>query len=128
MAKVLTLEERRDFSRIALHRPAALDVSGARCGCELLDISLRGALLRVPPRFRAEKGQACTVLVRLDEGVAHICMRGTVAHRGEDTVGIRSRELDLDSVAHLRRLLEVNLASEALLHRELTALVASCGR
>ncbi len=124
MACAFTREERRDFSRIALHRPATLDVQGTKTACELLDVSLRGVLLRVPPAFGAAVGQGCSVTVRLDRGFSLIRMTGTIAHRGDETVGLRCREIDLDSVAHLRRLVEVNLGDDRLLRREWTALVS----
>lgn len=123
MATVVTKEERRDFSRISLHRPATIEVGGVKTPCALLDISLRGALVRIPPVLAASEGQPCTLVIRLDHGIETIRMRGVVAHRKEDTVGVRSNEVDLDGIAHLRRLLEVNLGEEALLHRELAALV-----
>jgi len=126
VARVLTQTERRDFSRIALRRPATLEVSGATAACELLDISLRGALIRVPRRLAAAaaSGQPCTLVVRLDEGIATLRMRGVVAHRSEVTIGLRCRELDLDAIGHLRRLLEVHLTEERLIHREMGALLA----
>jgi hypothetical protein len=124
MATAVTYDERRDFSRIALHRPAALDLRGVIVHCELLDISLRGALVRVPASFRGAPGDACSFAVALDQGAAIIRMRGRVAHRAGDTAGIRCDEMDLDSITQLRRLVELNLGDERLLHRELVALVA----
>ena len=38
-------DERRRFSRISFHRPAELDVRAARVTCEVLDVSLKGALV-----------------------------------------------------------------------------------
>ena len=123
MATVVTKEERRDFSRIALHRPATIEVGGIKVPCALVDISLCGALVRVPHTLLAVQEQSCTLVVKLDHGIETIRMRGVIAHRREDTIGIRCREVDLDGIAHLRRLLEVNLGDDVLLHRELAALV-----
>jgi len=123
MATVVTKEERRDFSRIALHRPATIEVGGVKSPCALLDISLCGALVRIPQALAAVEGQFCTLVVRLDHGIETIRMRGVVAHREDDALGVRCREVDLDGIAHLRRLLEVNLGEEALLHREFSALI-----
>jgi hypothetical protein len=125
MGKVLVNEERREFSRITFHRPSLLDVRGSRTSCELVDISLRGALVRVPDGFGWGEGEVCTLLVRLDHGPSTIRMSGTIAHRESSTVGVACREIDLDSIAHLRRLVEVNLADDRLLQRELGALIAS---
>lgn len=123
MATVVTKEERRDFSRIALHRPATIEVGGVKSPCALLDVSLCGALVRVPQVLVAMEGQSCTLVIRLDHGIETIRMRGVVAHREDDAIGVRCREVDLDGIAHLRRLLEVNLGDDVLLHREMSALI-----
>jgi len=128
MTSVLSQVERRDFSRIALRRPAALRLGRQSIPSELIDISLRGALVRVSSVPVAVEGQGCDLLVQLDQGPATILMRGEVAHCSENEVGVRCLELDLESAAHLRRLVEVNLGSEQLLDRELAALVAATAR
>jgi hypothetical protein len=117
-------DERRRFSRISFHRPAALVVGGARATCELLDVSLKGALVEASPTLRAEIGEPCTLAIRLDAGEATIRMEGEIAHRSGIQLGVRCREIDLESIAHLRRLVELNLGDEALVHRELAALIA----
>jgi hypothetical protein len=121
---VVMNQERRNFSRIALNRPSMLEAGGARYPCELLDISMRGALLRVPGAFHVGEAEPCTVTVHLDTGMAVIRMKGSIAHEEGRTVGVRCREIDFESITHLRRLLELNLGDEKLLHRELAALVA----
>ncbi len=125
MSDVIIKDERRDFSRIALARPTLLQVRGANERCRLVDISLQGALVKLPWIRPAAVGDLCTLTIALDDGLARIRMEGVVAHRGEQTVGIRCLEIDLDSVAYLRRLLEVNLGSDRLLLRELAALASS---
>jgi hypothetical protein len=124
MGRAVTKQERRDFSRIALRRPATLDVLGAKTTCEVVDLSLRGALLRVPVAFGAAVGQVCVLTVQLDRAFSIIRMVGTIAHGREGTVGVRCREIDLDSIVHLRRLVEVNLGDDRLLRREWSALVS----
>ena len=117
-------DERRRFSRITFHRPAELDAQGERVSCELLDVSLKGALFEVPASARARAGQRATLTIRLDAGDAVIRMDGEVVHREGRQVGLRCREIDIDSIAHLRRLVELNLGDEDLLERELSALIA----
>jgi hypothetical protein len=128
MATVMEKAERRDFSRIALKRPARVEADGAQAACELQDVSLRGALVRVSRTFAAPVGRPVTLVILLDHGAAAIRMRGTVAHRDDATLGLRCRDVDLEGLTHLRRILEVNLGEERLLHRELEALVASRSR
>jgi hypothetical protein len=118
-----TVDERRRFSRITFHRPADLDVRIGSGTCEVLDVSMKGALVEVPHGFPAHVGQACTLAIHLDAGDAAIRMEGEVVHREGSQVGIRCVEIDLDSIAHLRRLVELNVGDEDVLHRELSALV-----
>ncbi len=117
-------EERRRFSRIAFQRPADLRVGNDALTCEVVDISLRGALVEVPASVALEAGQQCALSIRLDGGEAVIGMDGQISHREGKLVGIRCTEIDLESIAHLRRLVELNLGDDEALHRELAALVS----
>jgi hypothetical protein len=116
-------DERRRFSRISFHRPADLDVRIGRGTCEVLDVSMKGTLVEVPHGFPAHVGQRCTLVIRLDAGDAEIRMEGEIVHREGTQAGIRCVEIDLDSISHLRRLVELNVGDEDVLHRELSALV-----
>jgi hypothetical protein len=116
-------EERRRFTRIRFHRPAELDLFAERVTCELLDVSLKGALVEVPAGFRGAAGQPCALTIRFDAGDAVIRMDGQIAHREGGQVGVRCTGVDLESISHLRRLVELNLGDEELLQRELSALV-----
>ena len=49
-------------------------------------------------------------------------MEATVVHHQGQDYGLACREIDLDSVTHLRRLVALNLGDAALLERELTLL------
>jgi hypothetical protein len=125
MAEPSTADERRRFSRIPFHRPAELDLRRDRVRGEVLDVSLKGARVQVPHASDAAVGQPCALVIRLDAGEAAIRMDGVVAHRCGTDLGFRCDAIDLESIVHLRRLVELNLGDEALLYRELTALVAS---
>ncbi len=125
MAEAPVQDERRRFSRVAFHRPAELALGDERTTGELLDVSLKGALLEVPTASGAAVGAPCALTIRLDAGTALIRMSGTVVHRRGMLVGVRCDAIDLESIAHLRRLVELNLGDDALLHRELAALVAT---
>jgi hypothetical protein len=124
MAAAPTAQTPRRFSRITFHRPAVLDLKVARAECEVLDVSLKGALVQVGPQLRLKAGDACVLIIQLDVGDAQIRMDGEVAHVHAGRAGIKVDEMDLDSMSHLRRLVEVNLGDEDVLHRELAALVA----
>jgi hypothetical protein len=114
----------RRFTRIAFHRPALLDLKSARAEVEVLDISLKGALVEVGPTLRPKAGETCSLSIRLDAGEALIRMEGEVAHVVGNRVGVKCDELDLDSIQHLRAIVELHLGDEAVLEREHAALIA----
>ena len=116
--------ERRRFTRITFHRPAQLDLGDGSSTCEVLDVSLRGALVEVSQSVRVAAGDACKLAIRLDAGEATIRMEGQISHREGTLAGVRCTAIDLESISHLRRLVELNLGDEEMLHRELANLVA----
>lgn len=102
-----------------------LTTTDFRCAVQVLDLSLKGALLRLPPDAPAQTtGSPCLLSVRLAPGEASISMAGELAHIEGDQAGIQCRSIDLESITHLRRLVEVNLGDAQLLERDLKALVS----
>lgn len=116
--------ERRHHSRIAFHAPAQLVAADGKLDVVLLDISLKGALVRLPENAALEPGGECALRVQLDPLGDAIRMEARVAHVEDRCAGLLCREIDLDSITHLRRLVELNLGDAALLERELSALIA----
>ena len=115
---------RRHFSRIAFHSPADLITSHGHEHVVVLDLSLKGALVRLPASRRFAPGENCTLHVKLGAPGTLIRMQGNVAHVEGLYAGLVCHNLDLDSATHLRRLVELNLGDPALLERELSALVS----
>jgi hypothetical protein len=121
----MTSPERRRFQRIATDKPASLSVAGSEFPCQVLDISLHGILLDCADAIAVSAiGEPASARVRLDDAGLGIRFEGTVIHADGSHLGIESRQMDLESAARLRRLVELNLADERLLERELGELVA----
>lgn len=116
--------ERRHHSRITFHAPAQLVAPHSRFDVALLDISLKGALVRLPESAALDVDSECTLHIQLDTLGDAIRMKTHVAHIEDRCAGLLCREIDLDSITHLRRLVELNLGNPALLERELSALIA----
>lgn len=117
-----TQNERRQFWRAHFHSPVQLATATQVIEADLLDISLKGALIEVPPAWAGRQGDHCQL--RLDLAAqASIGMSATVAHIEGRHVGLHCASIDLDSVTHLRRLVALNSGDPALLDRELTALL-----
>lgn len=110
-----------------------LQLCGHGLACEVRDLSLKGALLTCPAvndvsRF-AKRGEACELrLILSGAGDVVVSMSGDIAHvetgAGCLHIGMRCREIDLDSITHLRRLVELNLGDASALDREMAALTS----
>lgn len=120
--------ERRHHSRIAFHAPAQLVAAGGKLDVAILDISLKGALVRLPASADLAPGGECALRMQLDPLGDDIRMEARVTHveesGGHRRAGLLCIDIDLDSVTHLRRLVELNLGDEALLEREMSALIS----
>ncbi len=116
--------ERRHFVRIGFHAPAQFTTGHGTFAVRVLDLSLQGALLQRPADVALAVGMPCQLSLPLPPGDAHIAMSAEVAHIDGAHVGVLCRVIDLDSVTHLRRLIELQLEDPALLERELGELAA----
>lgn len=119
---------RRLFARVAFATGAELITTQAHLHCQVVDISLKGVLLQLPADASALVGSPCLVKLPLgeqaEEGIV-IAMAGELAHVESGHAGVICRSIDLESITHLRRLIEVNLGDPTASERELKALIAT---
>ncbi len=122
-----TVQDRRHFHRIIMHKPVQLHCPSGHQIAQLLDISLKGALVSVSDSWQPKIGNQAQARINLgDEGNDYLIdLQGRVAHVDDNLVGLEITSIDLDSATILRRLVELNLADPALLERELSQLTAA---
>ena len=116
-------DDRRQYSRVAFHAPARLVFSIPAFDTVVIDLSLKGALIRLPVGTSVTEGEAAQLHVRLGETDDRISMNVKVAHVEGRYAGLVCEGIDIDSVTHLRRLVELNLGDPDLLDRELSSLI-----
>ena len=114
---------RRQFWRAVFQSSVRLTSDSGTVDAKLEDISLKGALLDVPATWQGRMDVACHIKLHLAEGVI-IAMFGKIKHIDGRHVGMRCETIDLDSITHLRRLVELNSGDPAMLERELHTLIA----
>nr|WP_298135928.1 PilZ domain-containing protein [uncultured Pseudomonas sp.] len=116
-----TGNERRRFQRITFNAPTEI-VQGARSwSAELHDISLKGLLVKRPAQWNGDPDHPYQANIHLAED-ACVKMEVVLTRSQGELLGFVCRHIDLDSISHLRRLVELNLGDESLLERELAAL------
>ena len=117
--------ERRHFVRVGFDAPALLTTATDAYSVHVQDLSLKGALLLVPAQASLAAGLQCQLTIPLADTGNHIAMSAEVAHTQGRHTGLLCRGIDLDSVTHLRRLIELQLGDPALLERDLGELTAA---
>jgi hypothetical protein len=119
-----TAQDRRKFWRASFNAPVKLINDTASCDAKLDDISLKGALLEVPPNWQGKAGDHCHLKLALGADIeTAISMWGRITHVDGNHVGVECESIDLDSITHLRRLVELNSGDANLLEREFSTLV-----
>lgn len=111
--------EQRHFTRVLFDSDVRLISSDTSWDSTLIDISLKGALVKTPATWRAKVGDHLLLELALDDGETIIRMEVSVAHMEEGHVGLRCEHIDIDSISHLRRLVELNVGDSEVLFREL---------
>ncbi|HMV38556.1 PilZ domain-containing protein [Plasticicumulans sp.] len=116
--------ERRLFTRIPFVANVEVVIDGVPHPAELHDISLMGVLVRVDDGASAALDTPVHVLLALDtERTVVIATHGRIVHNEDGRLGCRFDQVDLDSMIHLRRLMELNLGDAERIKREIYEMV-----
>lgn len=117
-------EERRRFERVAYECPAVLQVDGQdSVRVEVENLSLKGVLLHgVPSDLGVSAGDAGSLTMQLAPD-AEIRMSLEVVFYADRRLGAHWFEIDVDGMAHLRRLLALNLGDAEQVDRELARML-----
>ncbi len=113
---------RRQYWRAHFSANAKLKTGSATHSCLIDDISLRGALFALPAGISVAVGMKCDLLLELSSGMA-ITMQGTLVHVEDRRIGFQCDGMDLDSLTHLRRLIELNAGDAKVYDRDLSTLL-----
>ncbi|WP_041522290.1 PilZ domain-containing protein [Gilvimarinus agarilyticus] len=112
---------RRHFQRIPFHTEVILSQAGFHWHAQLLDISLKGLLVagELPTEVDAQAPVRAEIALSEQQ---QISMHTQIAHREPQCTGFQCTQIDITSIRHLRRLIELNLGAEAA-ERELHELL-----
>ena len=115
--------EKRRFHRISFDAECELHWQDEVWVSEVLDISLKGVLVKRPEKWNVPLKQPCEVIIHLDDHETGIVMAVELRHIEEQRLGFKCQYIDLESATHLKRLVERNLGDQALLEREFAHLI-----
>lgn len=115
-------QERRKFTRIPFDAFAQILCAAGSFDSEIIDISLKGVLLKRPKNLSLNQGDPLRVVIHGSNNSFTINIAATLEHIEGHTLGLQFNEIDIDSATHLRRLVELNLGNTVLLNREFAQL------
>ncbi len=118
----ILVENRRQFTRILFSINAKLIVEDNVYPVSIHDISLNGALVTAIDSELPLKGKFGSLSFFLSDGESEVTMHIAVVHEQDDETGLQCNAIDIDSVTHLRRLVELNLGDNEQLDKELNQL------
>lgn len=113
--------DKRNFHRIFYNADVSLSSESGTQPCKLVDISLKGCLLRFEAPWTGDLDGLYSINLQLSDD-ASICMQVSVAHVVGNDAGFKCEHIDIDSISQLRRLVELNLGDSDILERDLLAL------
>jgi len=118
------MKERRHFSRVKFVTDVIVQSEDQRYEGELVDISLNGALFHTRNFVEIEPGDTCELSFSLTSSDVHLTFKSLLVHAFNGHLGFKFISEDIETVAHLRRLLELNLGDCDQISHELSFLMA----
>jgi len=114
-------QERRRFIRVKFDNWVEITSGSSSWRSPLIDISLKGLLIKQPERWPDDAPESLKAHIKLDKETT-IAMKIRLAHSEQDVIGFECVAIDIDSITALRRLMELNSGQPELLERELSLL------
>jgi hypothetical protein len=115
-------DDQRRFHRVGHDAWATLSLAGKAWTCTVQDLSLKGCLVRLDAPWQVAANETYQLSIHLTYAI-RIDMAVQLSHQEGALVGLRCVAIDPDSIAQLKRLVELNLAAPDLLDREMHLLL-----
>lgn len=116
------MPERRKFSRVVYRTPATIQQGEQKWQSKVLDLSLKGALLATPLDWVEGNNKDYDISFRLHDSDIELAMELKLIQECGEYLRFQLDHIDIDSASHLKRLVELNVGNDDLLHRELAQL------
>ena len=111
--------KKRKFSRTDFNIAGVVVFGQKEIPFNLENISLKGALIKPAETESLILGGEALLKIKLEHSNITLTVAAKLMHREGDYLGFRFKEIDVDSMIHLRRLMELNTANTARIEEEL---------
>ncbi len=117
------MSDKRRFSRVKCIEKSVVETGSRAVEVTLLDISLKGALIDHRGELRAEPGDTWKLFFQLDHSDIVMRFQVEAVHCRDNLAGVKFTEMDLDTLIHLRSLMEARTLDPDTVREELSFLV-----
>ncbi|MEZ8825155.1 PilZ domain-containing protein [Vibrio amylolyticus] len=112
--------EKRRFSRVIYRAPAEISQGKLSVASTIQDLSLHGLLLSAEPNCsELNLDVMADIQFSLPESDIIIEMAVNIIGIENNIVRASIDHIDIDSIGHLKRLIELNVGDDSLLHRDI---------
>lgn len=113
-------QERRNFSRIEYNAKVLIEQGEHKSVGSVIELSLNGVL--VDSKSRLDKSQPVDVQIIIDEFSPAIHLKAKIVHHEDQQYGLKTLEIDIDSMLQLRTIISMHNDDPDEIHRESKAL------
>lgn len=113
------MTERR-FQRVPFQAETSVSTNGTRWRCTLINIALKGALVE-SDELTLDPGTICEMSIRLPETDILLTFRAKLLYQRQNHYGFKFVDVDLQTLIHLRKLIELNTGNGDVIRDELMA-------
>jgi hypothetical protein len=121
MSIIIPQNEQRRFSRVPFVNDITLSQQGQDWQGTVVDICFNGILISGKGLPLTEAGTSVPSIIHFDNGI-DITADLELVHQHGDFYGFHFSTIDSESLAHLRKLVSLNLGDESACQRELISL------
>lgn len=117
---------RRRFTRVGFAANAKFITESREIETGIIDLSLKGALVEIGPDSYKDLAldQKAQLSFTLTASTIEVVVDVTIKRLDEHLMGLMFNSIDIESAAHLKRLVELNIRGEDMIEREIGSLVA----
>ncbi len=112
------MTEQRHFQRIGFRTEASITTREASFSCSLVDLALQGALFKSQAAIPLEVGQKADLNISLPDSDINLNFTAELIHKRGDFCGFLFLTEDVETLVHLRRLLELNIGDAEVTDKE----------
>lgn len=113
------MNDKRLFRRIPFDTQTRVICSDVTYNGTLLDISLKGALIQFPDNIPVKKNDRCNIAIHLPSSNVNMFFEATLVHVNQLNYGFKFLTENIDTITHLRRLMELNIGDDKEIAEEL---------